>query len=105
MSKNYQKLLKSLGIIALGALLVAAILYFSGNKINARIALGVSVGVSGVALMMYSLRLCSSKIGGIPVGFVVSQKRQHCPSNIARVVTHLKLIFDPSTLFGVVPSR
>ena len=37
MSKNYQKLLKSLGIIALGALLVAAILYFSGNKINARL--------------------------------------------------------------------
>jgi hypothetical protein len=56
MSKNYQKLLKSLGIIALGALLVAAILYFSGNKINARIPLGVSVGVSGLALMLYSLR-------------------------------------------------
>jgi hypothetical protein len=56
MSKNYQTLLKTLGIVALAALLVAATLQLSGNKTNAKIALGVSASVSGIALLMYGLR-------------------------------------------------
>ncbi|HEY9823329.1 MAG TPA: hypothetical protein V6D35_21545 [Candidatus Sericytochromatia bacterium] len=56
MSKNYQMLLKTLGMIALGILLVAVILYLSGNRTNAQMALGVGITMSGIALIMYSLR-------------------------------------------------
>lgn len=56
MSKNYQMLLKVLGMTALAALLVAAVMYFNGNRTNARIALGFGMSVSGIALILYSLR-------------------------------------------------
>lgn len=56
MSKNYQRLLKILGITALVALLVAAVMYFNGSRTNARIALGFGMSVSGIALILYSLR-------------------------------------------------
>ncbi|HEY9603054.1 MAG TPA: hypothetical protein V6C85_15680 [Allocoleopsis sp.] len=56
MSKNYQRLLKLLGITALVALLVAAVMYFNGHRTNARIALGFCMSVSGIALILYSLR-------------------------------------------------
>jgi hypothetical protein len=49
-------LLKALGMIALGILLVAVILYLSGNRTNAQMALGVGITMSGIALIMYSLR-------------------------------------------------
>jgi hypothetical protein len=56
MKKTYQEIIKILGVVAFSMFLVAVILYLNGKKTNAEIALGVSASISGIALIMYSLR-------------------------------------------------
>lgn len=56
MNKTYQEIIKILGIVAFSMLMVAVILYFNGKRTNAEIALGACVSISGIALIMYSLR-------------------------------------------------
>lgn len=56
MSKIYLTIIKSLGVVALSMLVVAGILYLGGNHTNAGIAMGICLSVSGIVMMMYSLR-------------------------------------------------
>jgi predicted Kef-type K+ transport protein len=56
MRKIYLTIIKALGVVALSMLVVSGILYVGGNHTNAGIAMGICLSVSGVVLMMYSLR-------------------------------------------------
>lgn len=56
MNKVYLTIIKALSVIALSMLTVSAILYIGGNHTNAGVVLGICLSVSGVILMMYSLR-------------------------------------------------
>ena len=56
MRKIYLTIIKALGVVALSMLVVAGILYLGGNHINAGIAMGICLSVSGIVLMMYSFR-------------------------------------------------
>lgn len=56
MNKTYQEIIKILGVVAFSMLLVAVLLHLNGKKTNAEIALGACASISGIALIMYSLR-------------------------------------------------